>query len=181
MAFHSFVPFQLRWFFVIKFFFLLVFVSWWTSLLWVMRESAGGESVAVTVGVSDRWQMTRNTWHVTCVSWNNLLSFLSVLVSVLIFANVCLMRNLKKISGRYCVFFLFKNLIFYIIFIFTCTFFQKFWNIDPMMTPTLVMVKQAVDWPKMLILQFYASHFLFWSHSLMNLLSKHFPGCGPSE
>ena len=41
-----------------------VFGSLWTSLLCIMGKLAGGWSVAVAVGVSDRWHATRGTWHV---------------------------------------------------------------------------------------------------------------------
>ena len=34
--------------------------------LCIVGELAGGGSVAVAVGVSDRWQVTPNMWHLTC-------------------------------------------------------------------------------------------------------------------
>ena len=40
-----------------------------TSLLCIMGELAGGWSVAVALGVSDRWQVACNTWHVTHETW----------------------------------------------------------------------------------------------------------------
>ena len=46
------------------------FGSLQTSILCIMRELARGGSVAVAVGVSDRWHATRNTWHMTCDTWH---------------------------------------------------------------------------------------------------------------
>ena len=54
----------------VKYFFLYRFVilvgfwvlSWWTSLLCIMGELAGGGSMAMAVGVGVRWQMKRDMW-----------------------------------------------------------------------------------------------------------------------
>ena len=54
-----------------------VLVSLWTLLLCITGELAGQGSVAVAVGISDRWQVTRSkrhmtndTWHVTPDIWH---------------------------------------------------------------------------------------------------------------
>ena len=50
---------------VLKYFFLF-FWAFRSSLLNIVGELAGGASMAVAVGVSDRWHVTRNWWQVTC-------------------------------------------------------------------------------------------------------------------
>ena len=38
-------------------------LSWWTSLLVIMGDLAGGGTVGLAVAVGDRWHVTCNTWH----------------------------------------------------------------------------------------------------------------------
>ena len=45
-------------------------MSWQNSLLCLMGELAWGGTVAVAVGVSDTWQVTGDTQHVTHDTWN---------------------------------------------------------------------------------------------------------------
>ena len=56
---------------ILKTFWVLTFLgflvlSWWTSLLCIVGELAGGGSLAVgAVDVSDMWHVTQYMWHVT--------------------------------------------------------------------------------------------------------------------
>ena len=75
-----------------------------TSLLCIMGELAGVCSAAVTVGVSDRWQvtrdmwqMTRDMWHVTCDTWHFYSFFLSVSVRFGISATIRTYREIQYI------------------------------------------------------------------------------------
>ena len=88
---------QFQWFFSLNF--CVVFGSLQTSLLCIMGESAGEGSVAVAVGVSDRWHVThdkcnvkRDMWHLThgtpfCFSFP-FLSVSTVVVSELLSPHV---------------------------------------------------------------------------------------------
>ena len=45
-------------------------LSWWTSLLCIVGELAARGSVALAVGVADRWQGTGYRWHVAYDIWH---------------------------------------------------------------------------------------------------------------
>ena len=74
----------------------------WTSLLWssllcIMGELARGGSVPVAIGVSDKWQMTRNMWHMTY----DILSFLAFLLFytfMYILVLVLISASVKRVS-----------------------------------------------------------------------------------
>ena len=86
----EFLP--IRWYFAFWQFFL-VFGSLQISLLCIVWELNRGLSVAVAVGVSDRWQLTCDTQYAIRDMWHLFCLFLSVLVLVLLFSHV------KRISA----------------------------------------------------------------------------------
>ena len=55
---------------IFNFFSLEFFGSFQYSILCIMGELAGGESVAVAVGVSDKWYATCDMWRMTHNEWH---------------------------------------------------------------------------------------------------------------
>ena len=62
----NFLRFQ--WFFVKQKIYLWL-LSWWTSLLCIVGDLAGGGSVARAVGVGDRWHVAGDRWQVIDDMW----------------------------------------------------------------------------------------------------------------
>ena len=55
---------------VLLFEFIWVLGSFQTSLLCLVGELAGGQSVAMAFGISNKWQVRCDMWHVICDMWH---------------------------------------------------------------------------------------------------------------
>ena len=65
----------------LRFYFtLLSFLSLRASLLYIIGELPWGGSVAVAVGFSDRWQVSRKMWHLTPDRWHMTFIFILILI-----------------------------------------------------------------------------------------------------